>query len=115
MDLRAPLPPEYCDHDDKLQHSSLESSIQYLLCRIYLASQLMELGSESRFASIIIFRRYCCRFNKVLYQSWQKQQIGQKDKNSTTNDLIPTNQELRQIKRHLGRIAAACLFLGCKA
>jgi hypothetical protein len=114
MDLRAPLPPEYCNHHDHLQHSSLESSIQYLLCRIYLASQMMELGSESRFASIIIFRRYCCRFNKVLYQSWQKQQIDQKDKNST-HDLIPTNQELRQIKRHLGRIAAACLFLGCKA
>lgn len=115
MDLRAPLPPEYCDHNDKLQHSSLESSIQYLLCRIYLASQLMELGSESRFASIIIFRRYCCRFNKVLYQSLQKQQIDQKDNNSTHNEMTPTNQELRQIKRHLGRIAAACLFLGCKA
>jgi hypothetical protein len=114
MDLRAPLPPEYCNHDDQLQHSSLESLIQYLLCRLYLASQVMELGSESRFASIIIFRRYCCCFNKILYQSWQKQQIDQKDKNST-HDLIPTNQELRQIKRHLGRIAAACLFLGCKA
>lgn len=75
---------------------------------------MMELGSESRFASIIIFRRYCCRFNKVLHQSWQKQQIDQKDNNSI-HDLIPTNQELRQTKRHLGRIAAACLFLGCKA
>ena len=108
MDLRAPLPADYCMSD--VDYVAIEPSIQYLLCRMYLASQMMEVGSEARFTSIILFRRYVCRFHKLVHENWlqtQQQQQQQQDQ--------PTNQELKQIKRHLAVVAAACLFLGCKA
>ena len=124
MDLRAPLPPEHCiampPKDEKNNTSStiivLEPSIKNLLNRMYLASQMLELGSESRFTCIILFRRYVGHFHKVMQKNWhQMQQRHQKGRKSAhDNDIQPSLQEMKQIKRHLGRIAAACLFLGCK-
>jgi hypothetical protein len=99
----------------------IEHSMKYLLCRMYLASQMMELGSESRFTSIILFRRYVCHFEKVMHQKYcqqtqqQKEHQNQKNTKPVHHDIQPSPQELKQIKCHLGRIAAACLFLGCKA
>lgn len=97
----------------------LEQSMKYLLCRIYLASQMMELGSESRFTSIVLFRRYACHFERVIQQNYCQQQTLQQEQNQKggkrVHDIQPSPQEMKQIKCHLGRIAAACLFLGCKA
>ncbi len=105
------MPPK--DGDDA-STIVLEPTIKYLLCRIYLASQMMELGSESRFTSIILFRRYLGHFCNLMHQNWHQQQGQKGRKPAHDNDIQPSMQEMKQIKRHLGRIAAACLFLGCK-
>lgn len=124
MDLRAPLPPEHSfappnDDNNKQTVDLVEQAVKYLLSRIYLASQMMEIGSESRFTSIILFRRYAAHFEKVMHQNccqqpMQQQEQKQKGRESVY-DTQPSLQEMTQIKCHLGRIAAACLFLGCKA
>jgi hypothetical protein len=118
MDLRAPLPAEeHCifpPKDDDTPTIVLEPTIKYLLCRIYLATQMMELGSESRFTSIILFRRYVGHFN-LMHQNSPQQHQGQKGrKRANANETQQSVEEMKQIKRHLGRIAAACIFLGCK-
>ena len=52
-----------------------------------------------------------------MHQKYCQQTQLQKHQNQKdTNPVHQTSpQELKQIKCHLGRIAAACLFLGCKA
>eukprot|EP00574_Skeletonema_japonicum_P006499 CAMPEP_0201735688 /NCGR_PEP_ID=MMETSP0593-20130828/37766_1 /ASSEMBLY_ACC=CAM_ASM_000672 /TAXON_ID=267983 /ORGANISM="Skeletonema japonicum, Strain CCMP2506" /LENGTH=342 /DNA_ID=CAMNT_0048229299 /DNA_START=46 /DNA_END=1071 /DNA_ORIENTATION=+ len=123
MDLRAPLPPEHSlvpsnDDNNKQNMAFLEQSMKYLLSRIYLASQMMEIGSESRFTSIILFRRYAGHFGKVLHQNYCRRATQQEQKQKGRESgygIQPSLQEMKQIKGHLGRIAAACLFLGCKA
>lgn len=108
------MPPN--DDDNKTKIVFLEQSMNYLFCRMYLASQMMELGSDSRFTSIILFRRYVGQFQKVIHHHCQQKEQNQKGrKRAHDNDTQPSVQEMKQIKCHLGRIAAACLFLGCKA
>jgi len=82
-----------------MNHMSMKDIIRPILLKMHIASHSMELGSESRFTGLVLFHRYVRHFNKILLQEQQhpKQQ----------NDL-------HQITNHLGKVAAACLFLGCK-
>ncbi|KAL7548797.1 hypothetical protein ACHAWF_012052 [Thalassiosira exigua] len=119
MDLRAPL------HDDLLggvgappliekgtapcaQRNGEKSTaidgriIHHLLCRLYVASETMGLGSESRFTGLVLFHRYVRHFHHLVQQRQQKRSQEQ------------STQERDQMKSHLGTVAAACLFLGCK-
>lgn len=68
-----------------------------------MSSESMKLGSESRFTALILFHRYVRHFYSLL----REQQLpGQKQE----QDLSRTNEN----RHHLGLVAAACLFLGCK-
>ncbi|KAL7532849.1 hypothetical protein ACHAXR_006093 [Thalassiosira sp. AJA248-18] len=89
----------------KLLDARLYEKILYnLLCRMYAASQTMELGSESRFTGLVLFHRYARHFY-CMVQHQQRQQHS-KEGQST--------EELKQLNSHLGSVAAACLFLGAK-
>lgn len=127
MDLRAPL------HDDTggdgtssklfnnegtapwwVNNSSASSAIDPRLyekivcshlCRMYVASEAMDLGIESRFTGLVLFHRYV----RHLYRSVQRQRHQQ------NKHLKQTSREaMKQISLHLGTVAAACLLLGCK-
>ena len=63
---------------------------------MYTASQTMELGSESTFTGLVLFHRYVRQFYHLVANQKQHQ------------------QRVMQIKKHLGLVAAACLFVGCK-
>ena len=127
MDLRAPLPggnsnagPSNKDNDQStspwvVSSSSSSSNVQsptsfnprlyeriiyHLLCRMYAASQAMELGSESTFTGQILFHRHVRQFYHLVAHKKHPQKHQ--------------SQEVMQIKKYLGSVAAACLFLGCK-
>ena len=112
MDQRAPLPPEHLtlsDNDGQVYLIEYEAITKHLLCRMFMSSQMMELGSESRFTSLIVFHRYVRHFYKLVNEQKQTKigvHRGQHEENSA--------EEMRHIIQHLGQVAAACLFLGCK-
>ena len=107
MDLRAPLPDAERlsgkSNTNTLKHEGITKS---LLCRMFVSSQMMGLGSESRFTGLILFHRYIRQFHHLM--EVQKQGVGKQEQRQ---DAI---SEIKQIRQHLGKVAAACLFLGCK-
>ena len=87
------------NHDGKISMMSMKDVvIRPILLKMHIASHSMELGSESRFTGLVLFHRYVRHFNKLLLQEQQ---------HHMQNDM-------HQITSHLGKVAAACLFLGCK-
>ena len=76
----------------------MKDVIRPILLKMHIASQSMELGSESRFTGLVLFHRYVRHFNKILLQEQHHNQ----------------QNNIHQITNHLGKVAAACLFLGCK-
>ncbi|KAL9185414.1 hypothetical protein ACHAXT_003191 [Thalassiosira profunda] len=84
-----------------------ERLVYHDLCRMYAASRTMELGAEARFTGLVLFHRYVRRF------CWMVHQKRRQSKSKATGTQI-SKEELNQMKRHLGPVAAACLFLGCK-
>lgn len=104
MDLRAPLPREHATpkdgSDDMSYPAEYETNAKHFICRMFVACQMMELGSESRFTGLVLFHRYTRHFYRLVAEQKQHKQ----------ND----KQEMKQIRQHLGQVAAACLFLGCK-
>lgn len=138
MDLRAPIPQEHrssydrsSDEGDRCNKSSksttetsvstptsssfddtYETIVDHLVCRMYISSLVMELGSESRFTGLVLFHRYVRHFYGLMEQQRQKPQ-PQKQLDQT-DDQQQSNEEWKQIKNHLGQVASACLFLGCK-
>ena len=119
MDIRAPLYDDHADnssntvvvqwaeistiskipttHDGvKMNHiMTMKDIIRPILLKMHISSHSMELASESRFTGLVLFHRYVRHFNQILLQEQQQ------------NDVY-------QITNHLGKVAAACLFLGCK-
>jgi len=110
MDLRAPIPPDHIytitknNTPTNYDNDSNEIIIP-ILCRMYVASKTMQLGTEARFASFVIFHRYVAHF---LHFNNSNESKGLKASN---------NNETRrkEQRKHLGIVAAACLFLGCKS
>lgn len=105
MDLRAPLPPEHARGSGSSQSTQHDEITRHLLCRMFVSSQMMELGSESTFTGLILFHRYVRHFYCLVEEQQQSEQKSQ---------LQDAAQELVQIRQHLGKVAASCLFLGCK-
>ena len=63
----------------------------------------MDLSSEARFTGISLMHRYAREFNSLLERQEKKTGVAQSKQ-----------VEHEQIKNHLGQVAAACMFLGCK-
>jgi len=103
MDLRAPL------DGGNFVTAPYERIIHCQLCQMYIASQSMELGSESRFTSLVLFHRYAQRFFALVMQQQQRRHQGRPHQSGREEA-----QELELIRDHLEPVAAACLFLGCK-
>jgi len=95
-----------------------ERTIYHHLCRMYAASRAMELWTESRFAGLALFHRYVRHFYPLLSQRHgqrkEKSSRGQRQQQQQQQHQPQSTEEMKQIKRHLGSVAAACLFLGCK-
>ena len=94
MDVPAPL------HSGSVPDCNYKFILKQVLVRMFLASQVMNLSSESRFSGLSLMHRYAREFYALLERREQ-------------NDGVQSEQ-VEQIKNHLGQIAAACLFLGCK-
>ncbi|KAL7464974.1 hypothetical protein ACHAXS_005306 [Conticribra weissflogii] len=139
MDLRAPLPASHCPacpFSSPLRssyHQYYKKLTRGLLCRIYIASNVMELGSESRFTSLILFHRYVRHFHVLVIASRASsasaspssslrdgENVSASSSHVSTlqetqhNNEERTESERKKIHYHLGKVAAACLFLGCK-
>ena len=89
--------------------SSYEKIISHHLCRMHVASQSMELGCESRFTGLVLYHRYVRHFYHLIVQKKQQQ----RKKKQKSQDAVDVD-DIDHIKNHLGQVAAACLFLGCK-
>mmetsp|Transcript_1056 Transcript_1056/g.2081 ORF Transcript_1056/g.2081 Transcript_1056/m.2081 type:complete len:401 (+) Transcript_1056:48-1250(+) len=100
--------PSSCTFDTR----QYERIIYHLLCRMYVASQSMELNSESRFTGLMLFHRYARRFYNCLVQKEDEHHTHPQEHNQ--KQIQSTEEAQLQIKTHLGPVAAACLFLGCK-
>ena len=90
--------------------SSYEKIISHHLCQMHVSSQSLELGCESRFTGLVLYHRYARRFYHSIVQKKQRQR---KEKQKSHQDYVDDNN-IDHIKNHLGKVAAACLFLGCK-
>ena len=92
------------DNNTSSTRDFIEQSMKYLLCRIYLASQMMELGSESRFTSIILFHRYVCHFEKVMHQKYCQHTRQQEHQNQKeAQKASARNQQNRRKNNSLAK------------
>lgn len=119
--------------DDDKGVDYISQSVQYqnsylpLLCRMYVASQAMQLGTEARFTSLVLFHRYVAHFHHLqnnIYDDTDEDEDNDKLAEPTlTSKSVHPMKKIRMKKErcdkaernHLGTVAAACLFLGCKA
>mmetsp|Transcript_16145 Transcript_16145/g.46577 ORF Transcript_16145/g.46577 Transcript_16145/m.46577 type:complete len:327 (-) Transcript_16145:367-1347(-) len=111
-DLRPPLPPCHSYHPSHDRNHFQYKIVRSVLCRMYAASYVMDLGTEARFSAIVIFHRYCAAYFRCQQTrsaeeaAWLcSSKVKSNDHNS--NDSVVIND-------HLGIVSAACLFLGCK-
>ena len=83
---------------------------------MYVATEIMELGTESRFTSLVVFQRYYFASLLDLTEARASSSSGTSTRNSSnSNNEKDDTQKVRRWREHLGTVAAACLFLGCKA
>mmetsp|Transcript_6141 Transcript_6141/g.13508 ORF Transcript_6141/g.13508 Transcript_6141/m.13508 type:complete len:359 (+) Transcript_6141:169-1245(+) len=120
--IRPPLPP---DHPFPADYSALpfttRRTLRSILCRMYVATEIMELGTESRFTSLVVFQRYYfASLHSTEANASSSSGTGTSTRNSSnsnnnSNTEKDDTQRVRRRREHLGTVAAACLFLGCKA
>ena len=84
------------------------SSVSLLLYKIYIGTTILDLSTETRFISFVIFYRYLCQYH-ILYDSYSPSVDGHNDNRCNSSD-----ERLSHPQKHLGKIAAAALFLACK-
>ena len=81
--------------------------LRSMLCRMYASAGVMQLGSETRFTSLVLFHRYYLASTVIGIISLEESSTtSQTDSSSTA-----VSEKWRE---HLGTVAASCLFLGCK-
>ena len=124
--------------------SSYEAVIRRHLCGMHAASRALGLGSESRFTGIVLFHRYVRRFHRHVVLASpslppRRRREGEEERRHpdrrrkrkspppppppTTTAATATggggggdtNDMRRRVASHLGKVASACLLLGCKA
>lgn len=100
LELRPPLP---IDHFPNIP-SKWKENLRKFTCRMYLASEVLDLGTDARYTSVVLFHRYTCHYydDPKLFQE-------PSSKSNSKNELNTFQQN------HLGMVATACLFLGCKS
>ena len=95
LELRPPLPLEH-GPDVPIQYKYV---LHNHLCRMYLACDSLELGTEGRYASLVLFHRYACHYFH----------------NHNDFDVnVNVNVNVKELHKQLGKVASACLFLGSK-
>jgi len=133
MDFRSPLPINLSSScaASLLEKTPIKSICFNITCRMYVASQVMNLGTEARFTSIVLFHRYLeCYLHFVFEQIvlLSDDSDVNEDKQNMTDEgnegiIVQENNDnhnskviliLEQQRQQLGLVAAACLFLGCK-
>jgi hypothetical protein len=111
-------------------------NIQLLLFKIYISTITLDLSTETRFISFVIFYRYLCQYQIQYTRSShththththshghhaantstgtsQSQTNGNGNGNGNDGDL-GIDEKLSHPQKHLGKVAAATLFLACK-
>jgi len=94
---------------------------------MYASAEVMQLGSETRFTSLVLFHRYYFASHAIGMLS--RQQGGtaaasggtcpaagsrQDTANTCSSNGTPAASAPNKWREHLGTVAASCLFLGCK-
>ena len=69
----------------------------------------MQLGSETRFTSLVLFHRYYLASN--LIGTLSREEATATDRKDGSRTHVAVSEKWRE---HLGTVAASCLFLGCK-
>lgn len=83
--------------------------LRSMLCRMYASAEVMQLGSEARFTSLVLFHRYYLASNVIGTLSRKEATATDQKDGSSTHVAVS-----EQWREHLGTVAASCLFLGCK-
>ena len=89
-------------------------TLQSVLCRMYASAEVMELGSETRFTALVLFQRYYFASNVGVHFLPQQQLPKDQQGSGTTCSSDSGASVPEKWREHLGTVAAACLFLGCK-
>lgn len=82
-------------------------NISILLFKIYIATNILDLPSETRYLSFVTFYRYLYHY-QIQYDNIHR------DISINKNDSGDGDEVMSKPKDHLGKIAAATLFLACK-
>ena len=95
FDLRPPLPPPRAEDLSRSHDSSgyPPELLRSVLSRMYCAAEILQLGTEARLASLVLFQRYYC----------------------AAETMQGAETAAEGARWHLGHVAASCLFLGCKS
>jgi hypothetical protein len=133
FDLRPPLPLDglHIPADEDGSSSALSPQarlvLRSILSRMYASAEVMQLGSETRFTSLVLFHRYYFASHAIGVLS--RQQGGtaaasggacpaagsrQDTANACSSNGTPAAPAPYKWREHLGTVAASCLFLGCK-
>lgn len=91
-----------------------EIIIRRQLCKMHLASIVLELGSESRFTGITLFHRYVREFYRYVVVSVSTTTSSMTTAEKPTSNSNSYRKCRRAIEFHLSNVASACIFLGCK-
>ena len=129
MSLRPLLPLEHQCTYDPTYLDNMDPTLEQIQCQIYLASQALLLGTESRVTSMVLFHRYYARYvhQWLLYTLGDGNKIGDDSRKSkcptypTITGSSSDQQQQRMMiyrdplhRQHLGNVASACIFVACK-
>jgi len=98
LELRAALTEEYPEACVKYKNV-----LRSLISRMFVAADALNLKSETRYSSVVLFHRYACHYFSL-----------ESKRTKSSHDEMLSLTETKVYRAHMGVVAASCLFLGCK-
>lgn len=109
----APL-KDITKHRKQFLYEESKPKVSITLYKIYIATKILELSSETRYIAFVLFYRYLFQY-QLLYSSSSNgkasKDVGHKQSGCKVDD---TPESISDPQKHLGKVAVATLFLGCK-
>ena len=106
--------PSTATNEAKIDPTLYEFILRRQLCKMHIASIVLELGSESRFTGIILFHRYIREFYRHVVVSISTTASSLTTAEKPTSDTNNRRKCRKAIESHLNSVASACILLGCK-
>ncbi len=83
--------------------------IPHILYKIYISTKILDLSTETRYISFVLFYRYLLQY-QIHFMSHQNVNVTTVARKSVENDTFSDTDP----QKHLGKVAVASLFLACK-